>query len=128
MTDLLRNSPFCKKGFFDMGLETFPEIENFQKLPRQVIVKAGQTSVDPVDGARLNGIVINNSGHGIRDLKANIVVFDEKKIPVLNTSIKTDPDALPQGGMASFTFQLKDYKAKFPDYYLYTNWAFDNQD
>ena len=58
-----------------MGLETFPEIESFQKLPRQVIVKGGSASFSARDGAELRGIVINNSGSSIRDVRVSLVVF-----------------------------------------------------
>ena len=92
-----------------MGIETFPEIENFQKLPRQVIVKGGSSTFSEPEGARLHGIVINNIGHAIRELRVNIVVFDQQKIPLFNTSTVADPEALPQGGISSFSFHLPDY-------------------
>lgn len=109
-----------------MGIETFPEIENFQKLPKQVIVKSGEPRFHAADGARLHGIVINNCGHAICDVHVNIVIFNERKIPVFNTSIKPDPESLPQGSVASFNFQLKDFQGPISDYHLYTNWKFDD--
>jgi len=111
-----------------MGLETFPEIENFQKLPHQVIVKGGSSSFHEQEGAELGGIVINNVGHTICDLRVNLVVFDDLKIPILNTSLAANPEALPQGGIANFTFRIKDYPKQIDDYYLYTNWRFDDRE
>ncbi len=110
-----------------MGLETFPEIENFQKLPHQVIVKGGSWSFSERDGAELRGLVINNIGHPICDLKVSLVIFNENKIPVLNVSTGVTPDKLPQGGMGTFVFQLKDYSGKILDYHLYNQWKFDER-
>ena len=109
-----------------MGIEEFPEIENFQKLPRQVIIKGGDSSFSEGVGARLQGIVINNSGQSIRAIRANVVIFNDKKIPVLNTSTDVHPQELPQGGIANFVFQVQDYPEKISDYYLYANWKFDD--
>jgi len=110
-----------------MGLETFPEIESFQKLPRQVIVKGGSSTYSEKEGAELRGIVINNIGQPIRDLRVHVVIFDHQKIPILNTSTSADPDTLTQGAIASFVFQLKDFPSRISDYYLYTNWKFDDR-
>ncbi|MCM8775108.1 MAG: hypothetical protein NC930_01955 [Candidatus Omnitrophica bacterium] len=110
-----------------MGLEAFPEIESFQKLPRQVIVKGGTSTFSHDQGAELRGIVINNIGHAICDVRVNVVIFDKKKLPVLSTSAATDPDALPQGGIGTFVFQLKNYPQEISDYYLYTNWKFNEK-
>lgn len=109
-----------------MGLETFPEIESFQKLPHQVIVKGGSASFSKESGAELRGLVINNIGNPIRQLKVHLVIFDEQKIPIFSTGMIPDPDALPQGAMATFVFKLKDYKQNINDYYLYANWRFDD--
>ena len=109
-----------------MGLETFPEIESFQKLPHQVIVKGGGSTYSEQEGAELRGIVINNIGHTIRDVKVNVVIFDRQKIPVLNISTRPEPQTLPQGGIAPFIFRVKDYHQKILDYYLYVNWRFDD--
>ena len=110
-----------------MGLEAFPEIENFQKLPRQVIVKGGSSTFHEQEGAELRGIVINNIGHAIRDLRVNVVILDEKGIPVLSTGVEPEPGALPQGGIGSFTFRLKNYPQCISDYHLYANWKFDDR-
>lgn len=109
-----------------MGIEAFPEIENFQKLPHQVIVKGGTWSFSEREGAELRGIVINNIGHPIREIKLNLVVLDRNKIPLFNVSAAAIPESLPQGGMSTFIFQLKDYHQKINDYHLYTNWRFDD--
>lgn len=108
-----------------MDIEAFPEIENFQKLPKDVIVKAGNTGFDEKRGATLQGIVINNIGNTICDLRVSIVIFNEKKIPILNTSIAPDPTVLPQGGMANFHFQFKNQIQEVKDFHLFTTWRFD---
>lgn len=109
-----------------MGIEAFPEIESFQKLPRQVIVKGGDSSFDEREGAELRGIVINNIGSQIRDIRVNVVIFDKNGLPDLNMSTVPDPNALAQGGISSFTFRLKEYPQKIADYYLYSSWRFDD--
>lgn len=109
-----------------MGIETFPEIESFQKLPRQVILKGGASTYNAVNGAELRGIVINNTGNAIKDIRVNIVIFDARNIPIYNTGVVSDPSALTQGGVASFLFQIKDYPGEIKDYYLYSNWRFDD--
>ena len=91
-----------------MGLEAFPEIESFQKLPRQVIVKGGGSTFSEKDGAALRGIVINNIGQPIRDLRVHAVILDENKIPVMSTSLDPNPNNLPQGAIGSFIFQFKE--------------------
>ncbi len=108
-----------------MGIESFPEIQNFQKLPKEVIVKGANTRFDPANGAELRGIVINNIGQPIRDIRVELVVFDRQRIPLLGTSAATDPDRLPQGGIANFHFQLKDFSQEIKNYYLHANWTFD---
>ncbi len=111
-----------------MGLETFPEIESFQKLPHQVIVKGGSSRFSEREGAELGGIVINNVGNPICDLRVNLVIFDEHKIPQLNTSALANPNTLEQGGIANFNFRLKDYPKRIDDYYLYASWRFDDRE
>ncbi len=111
-----------------MGIETFPEIENFQKLPHQVIVKGGNWSFSEREGAELRGIVINNIGQPIRDLRVSLVVLNDQKLPVLNTSIAAVPEALSQGGIATFIFQLKDYTERITDHHLFIHWKFDEQE
>ena len=111
-----------------MSIEQFPEIETFQKLPRQVIVKGGNSGVDSKGRPELRGIVINNMGHPIRDTTVFLVIFDEQEIPVLNKSTTTNPGAIPQGGMGSFVFVLDDYDEEITNYYLYANWKYDDTD
>ena len=111
-----------------MGIEKFPEIESFQKLPHRVIVKGGSSRFDPREGAELRGIVINNIGHTIRDVSVNLVVFDEKETPLLNVSTAPDPEILPQGAIGSFLFRLKDFTDEIKNYYLYSSWKYDDRE
>lgn len=107
-----------------MGIEQFPEIESFQKLPHRVIIKGGSSRFDPKDGAELRGIVINNIGQTIRDVSVNLVIFDKKKTPLFNTSTTPEPAVLPQGAIGSFIFQLKDFPGEIKKYYLYSSWKY----
>ena len=109
-----------------MGIESFPEIESFQKLPHRVIVKGGSSSFDPQTGVELHGIVINNIGHPIRNVSVNLVIFDERETPILNASTVPEPDVLPQGVIGSFVFQLKDFPGEIKKYYLYPSWKYDD--
>lgn len=111
-----------------MGIEQFPEIETFQRLPRKVIVKGGGSGFSPEGKPELRGIVINNSGHSIKGIKVSMVIFSEQDIPMLNKSTAPDPDALPQGAIGSFTFTLSDYDKEITNYYLYANWKYDDSD
>jgi len=108
-----------------MGIESFPEIENFQKLPREVIIKGASTRFHEAEGASLQGIVINNVGHPIKNIRAQLVIFDKDRVPLLGTSVPTEPDHLPHGGIANFKFQLKDHKDEIKNYFLHANWSFD---
>lgn len=110
-----------------MTLSEFPEIESFQKLPHRVILKGGASRFDPASGAELRGIVINNIGQPIRDLAVGLVIFDDKETPLLNVSTVPEPPALPQGGIASFLFQVKDYPGEIKKYYLYSSWQYDDR-
>ncbi len=107
-----------------MGIEQFPEIESFQKLPHRVIVKGGSSRFDPAEGAELRGIVINNIGQTIQEVSVNLVIFDEKETPVFNTSTAPEPAVLPQGAIGSFLFQLKDFPREIKKYYLYSSWKY----
>ena len=111
-----------------MGIEQFPEIESFQKLPHRVIIKGGGSRFDPKEGAELRGIVINNIGQTIRDVSVNLVVFDEKETPLFNTSTTPEPAVLPQGAIGSFIFQLKDFPSEIKKYYLYSSWKYDDKE
>jgi hypothetical protein len=108
-----------------MGIESFPEIENFQKLPREVIIKGASTHFNEAEGASLQGIVINNIGHSIKNIRAQLVIFDKNQVPILGTSVSAEPDHLPHGGIAKFQFQLKEYKTEIKKYFLHANWGFD---
>ena len=109
-----------------MGIEQFPEIETFQKLPRKVIVKGGSSGFDSKGRPELRGIVINNAGHPIRDIKISLILFNADEIPILNKSTQPDPTALPQGAIGSFTFVLEDFEGEIKNYYLYANWKYDD--
>lgn len=108
-----------------MDIEAFPEIENFQKLPKKVIVKAGNTHFDSKEGTRLQGIVINNCGNAICKVRVHIVIFNDKRLPIFSSSLTSDPDHLPQGGIGNFSFLFKDHHGEIADYHLYTSWRFD---
>jgi hypothetical protein len=110
-----------------MGIESFPEIENFQKLPHEVIIKGASTRFNEAEGASLQGIVINNIGHPIKNIRAQLVILDKDRVPLLGTSVATEPDQLPQGGIANFKFQLKDQKTEIQNYFLHANWGFDEK-
>ena len=111
-----------------MGIEQFPEIETFQKLPRKVIVKGGSAGFDAKGKPELRGIVINNIGHPIREIVVALVIFDEQEIPILNKTTISEPTGLSQGAIASFTFVLEDYDQEIKNYYLYANWKYDDSD
>ncbi|HOW59201.1 MAG TPA: hypothetical protein PLO78_05685 [Candidatus Omnitrophota bacterium] len=108
-----------------MGIESFPEIENFQKLPREVIIKGASTHFNETDGAGLRGIVINNIGHPIKNIRAQLVIFNGSRVPMMGISTATDPEKLAQGGIANFYFQLKGHKEEIKNYHLQVNWTFD---
>ncbi len=107
-----------------MGIEEFPEIESFHKLPRQVIVKGASSSYDSDKGVMLHGIVINNIGHTICDVRVSVVVFNQQKLPVINLSTHPSPAVLPQGCIGAFSFQIKDYHEEITDYHLFSTWKF----
>ncbi len=108
-----------------MGIESFPEIENFQKLPREVIIKGGKANFSETEGAVLQGIVINNIGHAIKNIRAQLVIFDENKVPLFGTSTETNPNSLPHGAIAQFYFRIKEHKKEIKNYFLHASWSFD---
>ncbi len=112
----------------DMSMEQFPEIEAFQKLPRRVLVKGGVSAVNKDGRAELAGIVINNLGQPVKGLKVNLIIFDEREMPVFNATTTPDPSKLSQGGMASFKFVLGSHQDKIANHYLYPSWQYDDSE
>lgn len=111
-----------------MSIEEFPEIEDFHRLPRRVIVKGGISQVNVKGDAELSGIVLNNLGQPIKDIRVNLVVFDHREIPILNALTIAEPAKLSQGGIASFKFVIENHKEKITNYYLYSTWQYDDSD
>ena len=109
-----------------MGIEEFPEIETFQKLPKRLIVKGGDSTLDEKGKAVLTGIVINNLGLSVKRIRVFLVIFDENDIPVLNVTTVPLPDSLPQGRIASFRFSIAGQKKVVENYYLYANWQYED--
>ncbi|MBI4970617.1 MAG: hypothetical protein HZC17_02115 [Candidatus Omnitrophica bacterium] len=109
-----------------MGIEEFPAIESFQRLPKKIIVKGGDSVINKNGDAELAGLVINNLGQPVRDIVVHLIVFDEKEMPVVNLSAKPDSDRLDQGNMASFKFVLEKFGEPIKNYYLYSNWKYDD--
>lgn len=109
-----------------MGIQEFPEIETFHKLPRRVIVKGGSSGFNAQGKPELRGIVINNVGHVVKDVRVSLIIFNQDEIPVLNTSTASEPDILPQGAIGSFTFTLEDQTQEITNHYLYANWKYDD--
>ncbi len=109
-----------------MAFEQFPDIETFQKLPRKVIVKGGSGGLDASGRPELRGIVINNVGQPIKDIKVSLIIFNEDEIPILNKTAMPTPLSLPQGGIASFTFTMDECEQEIKNYYLYANWKYDD--
>ena len=56
------------------------------------------------------------------------MIFDKDRVPLLGVSVATEPDHLPQGGIAKFHFQLKEHKEEIKNYFLHANWGFDETD
>ena len=110
-----------------MRIESFPDIENFQKLPKQVIVKGGEISIDESKGLELGGIVLNNVGHAIRNIRVHLILFDSRNIPLFKRTLTPKPDAVEQGGISTFLFQTDEVDEKNPTYYLYADWKFDER-
>jgi len=111
-----------------MGIEEFPAIESFQRLPKKLIVKGGDSLLNKNQDTELGGLVINNLGQSVRDIIVHLVVFDEKEIPLINLSQKPDPDCLDQGKMASFKFVLEKFGKPIKNFYLYANWKYNDSE
>jgi len=109
-----------------VGIQEFPEIETFQKLPRRVIVKGGSSGVSENGKPELRGIVINNVGHLVKEIRVFLIIFNEKEIPMLHASVEPEPKELAQGAIASFVFTLNQFDKEITNYYLYANWKYDD--
>ena len=109
------------------NFEHFPTIEAFQNLPRQVIVKGGKTDVVSDDTAELSGIVINNLSQPIRDIRVNLILFDEDEMPIMNLTAASNPDRLDQGTIASFTVKVRERGKPIDNHYLYATWQYDDR-
>jgi hypothetical protein len=109
-----------------MGIQEFPEIETFQKLPRRVIVKGGSSGFNDQGKPQLRGIVINNIGPPIRDVRVSVVIFNADDIPAMSLSVSPEPSSLQQGGITSFTFVAENFDKEIANYYLYADWKYDD--
>ncbi len=108
-----------------MRLNSFPEIEDFRKLPREVVVKGAISETDIQKGVEIRGIVINNIGQPIKNIRVQVVVFDEYHLPQMSTSLSPSPPKLQQGGIANFIFTFQGLEKPVKDFYLHANWGFD---
>ena len=70
----------------------------------------------------------NNLGQSVRDIVVHLVVFDEKEMPVINVTTRPDPDRLSQGNLASFKFVLEKFGKPIKNFYLYSNWKYDDSE
>jgi hypothetical protein len=107
-----------------VGFENFPEIESFHKLPKKIVIKAGETAFDAGGDATLGGIVINNLGQAVRNIEVFLVLFDENNIPREHLRASPNPNELPQGALGSFHFHVKGRKTKVVNYYLHARWDY----
>ena len=108
-----------------MRLNSFPEIEDFRKLPREVVVNGAISEPDPKKGVEIRGIVINNIWQPIKNIRIQVVVFDEYHLPQMSTSLSPAPSKLQQGGIANFIFTFEGLEKPVKDFYLHANWGFD---
>jgi len=109
------------------NFEQFPTIEAFQKLPRQVIVKGGKTSVADDGTSELSGIVINNLTQPIRNVRVNLILFDDREMPLRNITVMPHPSRLDQGTIASFTVKVDHNHQSINNYYLYATWEYEDR-
>ncbi len=109
-----------------MRLNSFPEIEDFHKLPHEVVVKGAISESDLKKGVEIRGIVINNIGQAIKNIRVQVVVFDEYHLPQMSTGLFPTPPKLQQGGIANFIFLLEGLEKPVKDFYLHANWGFDD--
>ncbi len=110
-----------------MGVEDYPDIESFHKLPKKLIIKAGDTDVTAGGDAGLSGIVINNLGQAVQKIEVFLVLFNENNIPAEHLRAEPDPNRLTQGGLGSFRFILKGKNKKISNYYLHARWEYVDQ-
>lgn len=111
-----------------MNYADFPSIESFHKLPKKLILKAGDTVVNAEGDAVFSGIVINNLGQTVRNVEVFLVLFDKQNIPQEHLKTASDPASLAQGGLGSFRFVLKGRKERVGDYYLHAKWDYVDKD
>jgi len=111
-----------------MSIEEFPEIEAFHKLPRRVIVKGGMSRINDKGNAELSGIVINNLRQPVKQVKVNLIIFNQSEIPIYNTTTFSDPERLSNGAIASFKFELEGIKDRLTNFYLYPSWNYDDSE
>jgi len=107
-----------------MGFEDFPDIESFNKLPKKLIIKAGETSVTDKGEAILTGIVINNLGQTVQGVQIFLILFDDNHVPLAEHRAEPDPNKLSQGALGAFKFSLKGHRQKITNYYLHTRWSY----
>lgn len=110
-----------------MGFEDFPSIESFHKLPKKLVIKAGDTNIDEAGDATLSGIVVNNLGQSVRNVEVSLVLFDDKNIPIEHHRVEPDPSQLPQGSLGSFRFIIKGRKKNITNYYMHARWQYVDQ-
>ena len=123
--DILNSSVKAVEG---VGIEEFPAIETFQRLPKKVIVKGGESTLTKTGSAELVGIVINNLGQPIRNVQVHLVIFDRHEIPILTITTTPNPDRLPQGGIGSFKYTVENHFEPIAHYYLYAQWLYDDSE
>jgi len=108
--------------------DDFPVIESFSKLPKKLIIKAGETALSETGDATLTGIVINNLGQAVRNVQVFLVLFNEKNIPTDHLKVSPDPNHLTQGSLSSFKFAAKGRKESISNYYLHAKWDYVDKD
>jgi hypothetical protein len=107
-----------------MGYEDFPSIESFHKLPKKLVIKAGDTNVNEMGEATLSGIVVNNLGQAVTHVEVSLILFDEKNIPIEHHRVEPDPNQLAQGSLGAFRFTIKGRKKNITNYYMHARWKY----
>lgn len=111
-----------------MSFEDFPSIESLNKLPKKLVIKAGEADLAEGGDATLSGIVINNLGQSVQAVEVFLVLFNEKNIPAEHHRIEPDPNRLNQGALGAFRFILKNRRKKITNYYLHARWKYVDTD